>query len=139
MDIIEPILNILYETTVPLATLPNGVYSVYRSEIQYPEEFEFVDCHLITVAVHKGAAKMLGPEIQILLSEWKELHNGMSYIEAGYRLGSSQAALQLFALGEVLGLWKVLTPADILGTIEEPELADRMAAAGYIINRAFVV
>lgn len=57
-----------------------------------------------------------------------------NYMEIGAWIGDQGVAMQYMALGELLGLWKIMTPAAILD-INNPEqkmLADQMAGMGMV-------
>jgi hypothetical protein len=72
-----------------------------------------VDLSFITIGVDKKKAEARKAELIGILNHYpepKELADGPSYITVGARIGDQGAAFQLFALGEVLGLWKVITP-----------------------------
>ena len=66
--------------------------------------------------------------------EPERLAGGPSYIEIGGVLGDQQEAFLLFALGKVLGLWSVITPATL--GFEGPE-ADQLAGAGMVNMSGF--
>ncbi len=71
-----------------------------------------VDCILLTIGVNKDKAEEYREEFISILREYPEperLAGGPSYIEVGGVIGDQGAAFQLFALGEVLGLWTVMT------------------------------
>jgi len=60
--------------------------------------------------------------------------NEHNYIELGAWIGNQTIALQYMALGQMLGLWKVMQPKLILN-INEPEnleIANQMAGMGMI-------
>jgi hypothetical protein len=59
---------------------------------------------------------------------------GPSYITAGAIIGDQGAAFQLYALGQVLGLWKVITPATFGFTGQE---AREMAGNGLIMMTGY--
>jgi hypothetical protein len=89
------------------------------------------------VGVDKAAAEARKAElIDILKSlpdrEW--LATGPSYIEIGGRIGSQDAALQLYALGEVLELWKGITPTTL--RVTGPE-ALWLARNGWVMMTGF--
>lgn len=56
---------------------------------------------------------------------------GPSYIAVGGDLGSQDAALRLFALGQVLDLWKIVS-AKTLGITDEAEIR-RLAGSGFLM------
>lgn len=107
-----------------------GYPHVYDGEI---EGVEKIDCHFIIVGVDKAKAEAVRGQVVFLLNHYPEpdrLKGGPSYIEVGGALGSQEHAFRLFALGQVLGLWSVITPA--LLHIEGPE-ADALAGGGMIL------
>jgi len=76
-------------------------------------------------------------EIITILKDYPQLERlagGPSYIEVGGVIGDQGAAFQLFALGEVLGLWKVVTPK-ILGM--DDATARQLAGSGMIMISGF--
>jgi hypothetical protein len=98
-----------------------------------PEECEVVDMHFVAVAVNKAKAERHRAELIALLDAYPEpeqLAGGPSYIHVGGVIGDQGLAFELFALGKVLGLWSVITPATFGMTGME---ADRAAGAGYIM------
>lgn len=103
----------------------------------YPHEstepdLKKVDVEFFVVGVDAAAAEKRKAELVALLDVFDEanLKNGPSYMTVGGALGSQQAAFQLFALGEVLGLWSVITPATF--GLTGPE-AKEAAGKGYIM------
>ena len=74
---------------------------------------ELVDMEYLTVGVDKQEAEKRKEDLISILDSYPEperLSAGPSYIEVGAVVGDQGAALQLFALGKVLGLWEILTP-----------------------------
>lgn len=59
-----------------------------------------------------------------------------SYLELGGWIGDQGAALMLMGLGELLGLWKLLTPRSVLGATVDDDLVMQMAGAGFITIKA---
>ena len=93
---------------------------------------EKIDCHFVVVGVDKKKAEQYREELIEILNAYpqpKRLAAGPSYIEVGAEIGDQGAAFRLFALGEVLGLWKIITP-EALG-FKEPE-ADILAGSGMV-------
>lgn len=83
-------------------------------ESEAPAELTKVDVEFMVVGVDKDLAATFKEELVRIMTTYPKLERlagGPSYIEVGGELGSQDGALRLFALGEVLGLWKVLTPA----------------------------
>lgn len=96
-----------------------------------------VDLHFVQVGVRQDKAEAHREELLNLLDEYPELERlkaGPSYIEVGAAVGDQGVALKLFAVGQVLGFWKVVIPATFGVTGEE---ADRMAGAGYVMISGF--
>lgn len=100
---------------------------------------EKVDCHFIIVGVDKTKALDYKEELIGILADWPaeaygtpvpKLQEGPSYIHAGGVVGDQGAALQLFALGEVLGLWQVVTPGKLGITGDS---ADSLAGSGFVM------
>jgi hypothetical protein len=60
----------------------------------------------------------------------ERLREGPSYIEIGGAIGDQGLALQLIGLGELVGLWTVVTPATVF--FEGAE-ADEMAGRGFVM------
>lgn len=98
-----------------------------------PDECEVVDMHFVKVAVNKARAEARRADLIALLDSYPnpaELAGGPSYMAVGGVVGDQGAAFELFALGKVLGIWGVITPATFGMTGAE---ADRAAGAGYIM------
>lgn len=96
------------------------------------KDMETVDVFFFNVAIVPGAI-LRKPELISLLKDWEpagELAGGPSYITAGGRIGSQEAALRLFGLGQALGLWRIIKPDD-LGF--EGDEAKEMAGVGYVL------
>lgn len=137
--------EILRETTHPFRkgaeVIEHDVGKVHVTEIyDMPHEAEHssptlikIDCHFITVGVDTVKAAFHKREFINLLRDYPQperLADGPSYIEVGGVIGDQQAAFQMFALGESLDLWKVITPKTL--GVEGVE-ADKMAGAGYVM------
>jgi hypothetical protein len=74
---------------------------------------ELVDMEFLTIGVDKAEAAKHEAELITILDTYprpERLAGGPSYIEVGAEIGDQGAAFQLFALGKVLGLWKIITP-----------------------------
>jgi hypothetical protein len=109
------------------------IYGYLATEADVPPDIEKRDVHFFVVAVDKAKAEQYRPSLIEWLTNYPEperLAGGPSYIEIGARVGSQEAALRLFALGDVLGLWKLITP-ERLG-ITGPE-ADALAGNGLVM------
>lgn len=103
-------------------------------ESEAPSTMEKVDCVFMLVGVDMTRAEPYRSELIALLDAYPEpsrLAGGPSYIEVGGVLGDQGAAFQLFALGEALGLWKVITPRT-LGFKDEGEIRE-MAGRGLVM------
>lgn len=97
------------------------------------KDFYIADCHFIQVAVDKAKAEELREEFEAWVEEYphpEHFKNGTSYITVGANIGDQQAAFELFALGEALGMWDIMTPQSVLGITGN--LADKMAGNGLI-------
>ena len=100
-------------------------------------EHVIIDVALMAVGADKAAAEARkGELIDILksLPDRERLAAGPSYIETGVWIDSQDAALRLYALGEVLGLWKVITPATL--GVSGPE-ALQLARNGFVMITGF--
>jgi hypothetical protein len=96
-------------------------------------EMQKVDVHFITVGVPKSTPELKDALVEAIEKEYPSIDRlkcGPSFIEVGGELGDQELALRLFGLGEVLGLWKVITPK--LLQMEGPE-ADMMAGQGFVM------
>ncbi|MDP3725632.1 MAG: hypothetical protein Q8R36_00365 [bacterium] len=128
-----------------VSNLPGGSVHIYAMphESQAKNGIEKVDCHFITVGVDKAKAETHRAELVAILNEWPseawggtvpKLEEGPSYIHVGGVIGDQGAAFQLFALGKVLGLWDIITPATLGITGLE---ADQMAGSGLVMTSGF--
>lgn len=100
------------------------------------ERFECIDVHFIVVGVNKELAMKYRDEVIAILKTYPNLERfrqGLSYIEVGAVIGDQGAALQLFALGEAIGLWHIITP-EKLGM---KGAAETLAGNGFIMNDGF--
>lgn len=98
-----------------------------------PAGLETVDVFFFLVGVRKTEAEKRRDELIELLEAYPEpdrLAAGPSYIEIGGTIGDQGAALRLFGLGQVLGLWKIITPTELGVTGER---AREMAGMGYVM------
>lgn len=114
--------------------LPGGVVTIdampHESTSQVVEKIDMV---LLTIGVDRAKAEARRVDLIAILDGWPnpdELASGPSYITAGAAIGDQGAAFQLFALGEVLGLWTVITPTRF-GM--EGEEARQAAGGGFIM------
>src|SRR6185295_5307979 len=120
-----------------ISKFPNvgGVAEIYMMPHadEAPADLELVDCEFIKIGVDKAKAEPLKTELVRLLKDYRGPHplsDGPSYIEVGGVIGDQSAALSLFALGKVLDLWTLITPA--FHGFEGQE-ARYMAERGYIM------
>lgn len=100
-------------------------------------DIEKVDVEFVVIGVNKAKAEEHRAEFVELLKQYpnpERLAAGPSYIEVGAEIGDQGAAFQLFALGKVLGLWEVITPA-LLGATGEQ--ARQMAGMGFVMMSGF--
>lgn len=107
----------------------------HESEAQ--SGIEKVDMEFLTIGVNRAKAEAHRDELVKILNEYPEperLKGGPSYIEVGAEIGDQGAAFQLFALGKVLGLWDVITPAALGFTGEE---ARALAGRGMVMMSGY--
>lgn len=140
--------EILAETTVQLRkgaeeeereAGPMRVVEVFAMphEAEAGEGIEKVDMELLVVGVDKAAAERRKADLLDVLRQYPQpdrLAAGPSYIEVGAQIGDQGAAFQLFALGKVLGLWDVMTPARFGLTGAD---ARAMAGTGFVMMTGF--
>lgn len=102
-----------------------------------------VDCFLLKVRVHPGRAQEFAAELVKILEYYpqpRSLIAGPSYLQVGQALKGKvkspdlEGALRLFALGKVLGFWKIHTPAELASNDEQ---AQEMAKNGHITITGF--
>ena len=94
---------------------------------------EKIDLEMLVIGVDRKEAEAYKNELIGILNTYPEpdrLAGGPSYIEVGAAIGDQGAAFQLFALGKVLGLWDVITPATFGMTGEE---ARKAAGSGFVM------
>lgn len=106
-------------------------------ESEAPTTIEKVDMEFLVIGVDKAKAEQHRAELVEILKTYPQpdrLAAGPSYIEVGAEVGDQGAAFQLFALGKVLGLWGVITPASMGFTGAE---ARRMAGSGFVMITGF--
>lgn len=101
----------------------------------YQPDGHTADMVFFKVANHGGSAD----ELRTLVSEAKkgfygdvDLFDGLehNYLELGGWIGDQGYALMLMGLGNVLGLWHLLTPVNMLGL--DGEQAMKMAGMGMV-------
>lgn len=112
-----------------------GVLEIYMMPHadEAPAGIEKVDVEFEVIGVDKAIAEKHRSELTAILNEYPapdRLAGGPSYIEVGGVLGSQSAAFQLFALGKVLGLWILITPASMGFTGAE---ARELAGSGFVM------
>jgi hypothetical protein len=109
------------------------------AEDEVRPNLERVDMEFVTIGVDKAKAETHKAELIEILKHYPrpdELAGGPSYIAVGGVIGDQGAAFQLFALGKVLGLWDVITPASM--GFEGPEARD-LAGRGFIMMTGYQV
>lgn len=96
-----------------------------------PDNLTMIDVHFLMIGVDVEKARELQPDFVAWLKDnvpnWIE--GEISYIQMGGIVEDQQCALCIFAIGEALGMWRVLTPARM--GIPEP-LRDMMAGNGFV-------
>lgn len=115
-------------------SMPGGVVTVDAMPHESSADgLEKVDMQFLTIGVKKSEAETVRAELVALLDTYPDpatLAGGPSYIAVGAEIGDQGAAFQLFALGKVLGLWDVITPASLGLTGQEAIAA---AGSGFIM------
>ncbi len=114
------------------------VYAMPHVDDALPE-IEKVDLEFLVIGVNKAKAEAHKAELIEIMDTYpnpERLAGGPSYIEVGAEIGDQGAAFQLFALGKVLGLWGVITPASLGITGDQ---AVQMAGSGYIMMSGYKV
>jgi hypothetical protein len=92
---------------------------------------EQVDCHFVTVAVDKARVVQHEAELRSLVAEWPNgVYREIGWVEASFWLKLPESAFLLFGVGQVLGWWRVITPASVQLTGDR---ADSAAAGGMIL------
>ncbi len=147
---LDKIHKLLKETTQPFRKGPE-VTTKDRGNVRVTEIFamphetqarkdgvEMVNVHFMKVGVDKKKAEARRAELTNFLQGYEPqphtLEDGPSYIEVGGVLGSQEAALELFALGQALGVWNVITP-EVLGITGEQ--ADDLAGRGFVMIEGY--
>lgn len=118
---------------------PGGVVTIDAMPhvTEAPSGIEKVDLEFLVIGVDKAAAEKNRAELIEILKTYPQpdrLAGGPSYIEVGAEIGDQGAAFQLFALGKVLGLWDVITPATMGFAGAE---ARQMAGSGFVMMSGF--
>ncbi|QPF81708.1 hypothetical protein IC762_12490 [Bradyrhizobium genosp. L] len=119
--------------------LPGGVvtFDMMPPANDAPDDLVKVDLEFLVIGVNKVEAEKHKAELVNLLNEYPDpasLAGGPSYITVGAEIGDQGAAFQLFALGKVLGLWDVITPA-MFGM--KGEEATQAAGSGFIMMTGY--
>ena len=129
------------EVTVDNSTPDLKVTHIYamphENEAPAGATHELIDVHFMQIGVNKKKAEKYREEFEALLDKYPEpdrLAGGPSYIEVGAILGSQGSAFRMFALGQVLGLWTVITPAALGMT---GPMADQMAGSGMVMINGY--
>lgn len=141
----EQLETILAETTQTFRkgsqyTLEGAGDLLVAHEFNYPhvddadeQKLTLIDTHFVIIGVDVNRAEARRADLLTWLRNYPEperLAAGISYIEVGGVIGSQGMAFALFALGEALGLWRVVTP-ERLG-ITGPQ-ADLLAGKGMVM------
>ena len=115
-----------------------GVLEIYamphKNEVSGVEK---VDMEFLVIGVDKAKAESHKAELIAILNTYPDperLAGGPSYIEVGAEIGDQGMAFQLFAIGKVLGLWDVMTPASLGFKGEE---AREMAGRGFVMMTGY--
>lgn len=108
-------------------------FDLMPAESDLKPGLEIVDLTLLKVGVDKERAEQHRDELVELLKQLPQgqLAAGPSYIAVGAIIGDQGAAFQLFALGHVLKLWKVVTPKTL--GITDPKEAEHAAGLGWVM------
>jgi hypothetical protein len=104
-----------------------------------PDSVQLVDMVFLEVGVDVDGARAIRGELVGILNDWGwpdegALEKGPSYIAVGARIGDQGAALRLFALGKILGLWGIITPESM--GFEGAEARD-FAGRGFLMIDGF--
>lgn len=115
-----------------------GVVEIYAMphESEARPDVEKVDMEFVVIGVNRAKAEEHKAELVSILNEMdpQMMADGPSYITMGGVIGDQGAAFQLFALGHVLKLWKVITPASF--GFSGPE-ARQLAGTGMILMSGY--
>lgn len=115
----------------------------------FPEESKQPDGHTADVAFFKVKAlnEPKAEELKSLIASHPgvftdaNLLDGQehNYQEIGGWIGDQGLALMLMGLGELVGLWKLLTPRSMLGNEIPDDLVQQMAGAGFVAIQSLPV
>jgi hypothetical protein len=140
----DRLIEVLNETTVELrkgdSVEERQVGGVAVTDIymmphvaQAGPDLELVDVVFETIGVDKAKAPTFREELIGLLDKLQadglDLAGGPSYISTGGVIGSQSYAFRLYALGQVLGFWRVITPENLGIKGEE---ARSLAGSGFV-------
>ncbi len=113
-----------------------------KNDPQQPSGHTVDVCFFRVSAKNDPSADDLKAAISTHRGEFCEITPGdgreHSYLELGGWLGDQGYALMLMGLGQLLGLWELLTPRTVFGEGIPDDLGLEMAAAGYVTIKAAV-
>lgn len=101
------------------------------------DRLDQVDCQFVVVGVNREQAELHRQEFIDFLESYpepKKLSDGPTYKHLASIVGDDMTALRIFGLGQTLGLWNVVLPAQ-LGV--DPDLADEAADLGLIVTTGY--
>lgn len=101
------------------------------------DALEKVDCQFLTIGVNKSQAEKHRAEFIAFLEEYPEptkLADGPTYKHLSTIVGDDITALRIFGLGQALGIWDVLLPAN-LGVPQD--LVEEAADLGLIVTTGY--
>lgn len=101
---------------------------------QHPA-LKIVDCILVNIGVDMVKAEPRRAELLDMLKRWPvegEIASGPSYITVGATMGDQGKAFQLYALGDALGIWHMITPKILNPNISDAD-AERWAGNGFVM------
>ncbi len=109
-------------------------------EEQPTAEEVLVDMEIARLAINRARAAEIRDELKAILALYPgtfypdatPLERGPSYTEVGAVVGSQRTAFALFAMGEALGFWQILTPKKMFGPDFDDQLSREMMGMGYI-------
>lgn len=108
----------------------------FPSVDEAPAGIQLFDVEFVVIGVDPAEAEERREDVLEWLRAYPEpirLAGGPSYMEVGAHLGDQTLAFQLFALGQVLGLWELITPLTLLGPLAPLEQRRALAGNGYIM------
>lgn len=126
--------RILDECTWPTAVDPEHL----------PDGCVVVNVHFFSLAIDKAKTEANKERLIQVLDEYPaeawghsihDLKEGPSYIEVGGAVDSQDVALRLFAIGEAMGLWTVVTPERVGFEGDE---ARKLAGSGFVMIDGFL-